>query len=118
MKCITKEKQDYIFRLALWFEQKVFPDVLQGENKNHQVIPVTVVDKSFCDIDTKKTLANKGWKEFFYKMNKGIVKLKPKKMNIPFYFSTLSLTKQDLLQYSVHLFISVVCFIPRNRLHF
>ena len=117
MKCITKEKQDYIFLLALWFEQKLFPDVLQGENKNHQVIPVSVVDKRFCDIDTKKTLANKGWKEFFYKMNKGIVQLKPKKMNIPFYFSTLSLTKQDLLQYSVHFLISIVCFIPRNRLH-
>ena len=83
MKCITKEEQDYLFHLALLFERKLFPDVLQGGNKNHQVIPVSVVDKRFCDIDTKKTLADKGWKEFFYKMNKGIVKLKRKKDERP-----------------------------------
>ena len=65
MKCITKEEQDYLFRLALSFERKLFPDVLQGENKNQQVIPMTVVDKSFCDIDTEKTLADKGWITFF-----------------------------------------------------
>merc|ERR1711957_960374 len=30
-----------------------------------------------------KTLADKGWKKFFYKMNKGIVQLKPKKNEHP-----------------------------------
>ena len=56
------------------------------------------------------------------KMNEGISQLKSaliyKMMNVPFYFFTLALTKQDLLQYSVHFLISIVCFIPRNRLHF
>jgi len=35
MKCITKEEQDYLFRLALSFERKLFPGELHDKNENH-----------------------------------------------------------------------------------
>ena len=65
MICITKEEQDSLFQLSLSYKRKLFSDILQGNKDNYQVELLPAVDEKFCDIDTEKTLADKGWNKFF-----------------------------------------------------
>jgi len=65
MICITKEEQDSLFQLSLSYKRKLFSDILQGNKDNYEVELLPAVEEKFCEIDTEKTLADKGWKKFF-----------------------------------------------------